>query len=158
MKSKLCPRDGELHYRYEAGAKFSEQKHPTLLSLSGVFSSQVIIWRGDITTLSHQQPTRGDPGGRNYHNTYNAIFQDIKLIIKYCLHNAICDVLENLCNLYFPAEKCCIWLTINWYIDVLDVRYFLDLFETWNFFLTKPQCNLAWFDPLYLSIKVELFL
>ena len=77
MKSKLCPRDGELHYRYEAGAKFSEQKHPTLLSLSGVFSSQVIIWRGDISTLSHQQPTRGDPGGRNYHNTYNAIFQDI---------------------------------------------------------------------------------
>ena len=49
MKSKLCPRDGELHYRYEAGAKFSQQKHPTLLSLSGVFSSQVIIWRGDIT-------------------------------------------------------------------------------------------------------------
>ena len=60
MKSKLCPRD-ERHYRYEAGAKFSQQKHPTLLSLSGVFSSQVIIWRGDITRspLSQHTPTRG---------------------------------------------------------------------------------------------------
>ena len=53
---------------------------------------------------------------RNYHNRMR-YFRIKLIIIKHCKMRFVIESLQFI----FLAEKSCIWLTINWYIDVLDI-------------------------------------
>ena len=133
----LC--DVELHYRYEASAKFSQQKHPTLLSLSGVFSRQVsdyldrdptakgtaLLWCEMFTNSEYYKTQPGFSLERRARTSIN--------------------LLESLflCGLYF-----------NTFLPILKSYWHSD----YTFSEAIFQRNLVWSDPSYLSIKVKLLL